>query len=716
MSSDKIPTLKSLSRPISPPMGRRCNHSGNVKSMNTTATPESSDPGNQLGARDRRPWIATPLDAKTNCIRVLILQKGTGNMPIICDMSVVSLDADPYYEVLSYVWGDPKEIRSMAVRGVAFNATVNLFDFLHCLRLPNEDRFVWADAICIDQLNDVEKSYQIGLMTKVYRQAKEAHIWFGSFNAKTWYRDIAGDKTYFMACELTPKMWEDYERANTKDLKYFVEQDGFKPLSEAEHSEFVQRCEDDMFTQALAMLDRMAADDHLYTYPIYFAKEKEGGGKEYTVNRSWLWIIDVIRWLLTRPWWTRVWTLQEAVLPRADPTIHAPPYTFKLLRLLNGIQAMFNHNGSICCKWFGNPVTTRDRGKPEGGYTQCLAIFEQRHTLTHAPEEGMGVPLELVISAIQGRKATEIRDHWYGIFGFLPFQWQEESKLFPTEYTTAELFSQCSKLLYSSDWKGLARLEYARRMGQSSIVDLPSWAIDLSAQRQGNEEDYKRWRLYNATPGTTFNALTEWPDLKTPELSVQAIRVGTVQGVAERILPYRHGAPDVLRVVNDWLEFYRSTAQPVVDEDAFWRAAFMDRNVQQHWMAKRVRPLGTPRLNDAKSWWRAWNHTNDSRDLSFDRKAGGKTRGSFHYRALEMNAENEKFFVSTQGLPGMGSPDIQAGDEIYAIKGCKSLVLLRWVERKGSYVWVVVGLCFVDRWMYGRAIQGKCEWETLLLY
>jgi hypothetical protein len=197
---------------------------------------------------------------------------------------------------------------------------------------------------------------------------------------------------------------------------------------------------------------------------------------------------------------------------------------------------------------------------------------------------------------------------------------------------------------------------------------------------------------------------------------VQAIRVGTVQTVADRILPERHKSQDVLQLVQSWFELYRRTVKPVADENAFWRAAFMDRNLQIHWMAKRIRPLGTPRLTDIKNWWRAWNRTNDYHDLDFDRKAGGTTRGSFHFMALRMNAEKERFFVSTQGVPGMGPSDVQIGDEIYAVKGCRALVVMRWVERDGTYVMVVVGLCFVDRWMYGRAMQGRCEWETLMLY
>jgi hypothetical protein len=95
----------------------------------------------------------------------------------------VSLDDNPDYETLSYVWGDSRHTKSITVGGEIFNATDNLFDFLGCLRQPTAVRFLWADAICIDQINDDEKGRQIGLMTRIYRQAKEAHIWFGNFTA-----------------------------------------------------------------------------------------------------------------------------------------------------------------------------------------------------------------------------------------------------------------------------------------------------------------------------------------------------------------------------------------------------------------------------------------------------------------------------------------------------------------------------------------------------
>ncbi|KAF2174520.1 hypothetical protein K469DRAFT_613789, partial [Zopfia rhizophila CBS 207.26] len=92
-------------------------------------------------------------------IRILKLCKGSGVMPIICDLNITLLDDHPPYEALSYAWGDPKITIAITVRGVTSPATENLFDFLNSLRSLTADRFLWADAICIDQTNKKKKIY-----------------------------------------------------------------------------------------------------------------------------------------------------------------------------------------------------------------------------------------------------------------------------------------------------------------------------------------------------------------------------------------------------------------------------------------------------------------------------------------------------------------------------------------------------------------------------
>lgn len=78
-----------------------------------------------------------------------------------------------------------------------------------------------------------------------------------------------------------------------------------------------------------------------------------------------------------------------------------------------------------------------------------------------------------------------------------------------------------------------------------------------------------------------------------------------------------------------------------------------------------------------------------------------------------MNAEKVRFFITSQNLPGMDPHDMRPDDEIYALAGCKDLVVLRASPRKTKQELTVVGLCFVDRWMYGRALQGRAVWKTV---
>ncbi len=41
------------------------------------------------------------------------------------------------------------------------------------------DQYIWIDAICIDQSNDVEKGHQVSIMNHIYRRAVEIDIWLG---------------------------------------------------------------------------------------------------------------------------------------------------------------------------------------------------------------------------------------------------------------------------------------------------------------------------------------------------------------------------------------------------------------------------------------------------------------------------------------------------------------------------------------------------------
>jgi Heterokaryon incompatibility protein (HET) len=83
------------------------------------------------------------------------------------------------YDALSYVWGDPENQKDIEVDGACYRVSANLFEALWHLRRERVSRVLWADAICINQRDDREKSQQVMMMADIYRNARTVQIWLG---------------------------------------------------------------------------------------------------------------------------------------------------------------------------------------------------------------------------------------------------------------------------------------------------------------------------------------------------------------------------------------------------------------------------------------------------------------------------------------------------------------------------------------------------------
>jgi hypothetical protein len=101
---------------------------------------------------------------------------------------------EPAFEALSYAWGGNDDETMIEVvpsqsDGWSYNTVPwkraglpiqrNLHDALRQLRDPNTTRFLWIDAICIDQKNDIEKNQQIMRMAEIYKYAQRVIVWLG---------------------------------------------------------------------------------------------------------------------------------------------------------------------------------------------------------------------------------------------------------------------------------------------------------------------------------------------------------------------------------------------------------------------------------------------------------------------------------------------------------------------------------------------------------
>ncbi|KXX81060.1 Heterokaryon incompatibility protein 6, OR allele [Madurella mycetomatis] len=162
------------------------------------------DPRRKLGERE---------------IRLLKIHPGTLNDRVQCSIQVVSLDAHPHYEALSYSWGAPKpgpDDPENILEGYSIKILRNLYDALRYLRhrrfadpwpprehgafidvngagdgveikdpphlsekVKGELRVLWADAICINQDDKEEKTAQVPLMGDIYTNCSKVIVWLG---------------------------------------------------------------------------------------------------------------------------------------------------------------------------------------------------------------------------------------------------------------------------------------------------------------------------------------------------------------------------------------------------------------------------------------------------------------------------------------------------------------------------------------------------------
>ncbi|KAF5967524.1 heterokaryon incompatibility protein (het-6OR allele) [Fusarium bulbicola] len=228
------------------------------------------------------------IDLQSHQIRILHLLPGTYNNPLRCVLRTEFLDAGPKYQALSYVWGDPLDCRSIEVDGRQRSVTVNLFNALRRLRYPKSERRLWIDALCINQDNDVEKSHQVKLMSKIYTRTTEAILWLGDFSD---------------GINATPNCIPREKVMKAFDLLKFMARDSYGCA---------------------------AADSDPNT-------ELFSGG------------YAALSCLVQLPWWHRAWTVQETVLP-ADATVVCGTEQLPFSLFVAAHNNSLDHYFLNCCK------------------------------------------------------------------------------------------------------------------------------------------------------------------------------------------------------------------------------------------------------------------------------------------------------------------------------------------------------------------------------
>ncbi|KAK3169654.1 hypothetical protein OEA41_009038 [Lepraria neglecta] len=113
-------------------------------------------------------------------IRLLHVKSGPHPDSIEIELSSSSLDSETQYCALSYVWRDANATKEVLWDGQLIRIREGLFGALGQHLATEPEQLLWADALCINQQDDEEKTAQVKMMGQIYRAAVTTVVWLGS--------------------------------------------------------------------------------------------------------------------------------------------------------------------------------------------------------------------------------------------------------------------------------------------------------------------------------------------------------------------------------------------------------------------------------------------------------------------------------------------------------------------------------------------------------
>lgn len=443
-------------------------------------------------------------------IRLLYLLPGREEDSIRCTTRVVSLDQHPDFETVSYVWGDRKEERDIEVSGKTIRITTNLYTGLLRLRYTKIERTLWIDQICINQWDLEEKAAQVAIMRDIYKQCTQCVTWMG---------------------ELT----RDGHEVPVRDAEAVFE-----------------------FLRQVAA----AKITPLSSLPILFEQSEEGSAARRAFEHFSMY---------GNPWWSRIWTVQEAIIPTSGILVWGPLAISRkdVLAAARNLRDLPNL-----------PYLPEGFALYRHTYTELLRrLLYPVHGFNHSKTDNA---LNLLMRW-RHREFTDPRDKVYALLGMIKPDAIPNAQSCDYTIAVCRLFAQVTLDLIRHEG-GLRPLLGACEMPQQSL-DIPSWAIDFACVNRIGKRQLRWWghshryKVFSAC-GENGLELSDTPDVQV--LGLRGVNVDEVVSTVELLRVSAQDPIDLLELseplancVQLLKQFRASEEVSAVYKDGFtWDSAF----------------------------------------------------------------------------------------------------------------------------------------------
>jgi hypothetical protein len=149
---------------------------------------------------------------KEPLIRLLRIEKGTGTDHVCCKLVKRPLWDAGNYSALSHSWGtEPPSsevfVESRNTSVFPFPVSPHLYSALKRLRNEHSAVDVWIDAICINQLDIVERAAQVQIMAQIFNAASEVRVWLGEYSGSEDQFHATDRELFWSLCQRPSPWW-----------------------------------------------------------------------------------------------------------------------------------------------------------------------------------------------------------------------------------------------------------------------------------------------------------------------------------------------------------------------------------------------------------------------------------------------------------------------------------------------------------------------------
>lgn len=633
----------------------------------------------------------SPLSTDTSDpeIRLMELHPADLDDTITCSLRHVRLSSKPSYDALSYCWGTLPPSKTIVCNDNRLIITESLYVALQRLREPDGGhiRHIWVDAICINQSDVPEKNIQVGLMLRIYSEAKCVNAWLGPANDEVYtlmtkLEELGARLRAAGYGELGPRWHLD---ANSNPIPWW---DGSANTSL--EPRLAKICD------ALNELSDEIAERHFYA------------GVDHLIDISY---------------WSRVWVLQEFVVS-------------KQLQILYGKASLSFDNFALSAMFQGWHYTRQNfaqriKKADADEFVPQIVVGEAINSIIGAKRRRLGelgMPpdtlFELLIRTCLGHKltcdqrASNKRDLVYGLLAMAV----DRDKLgIDIEYqkSVQEVFTDTARALLHRGYMSIL----AWNQFPKEIKDLPSWVPDLSVPISDACGEHRHHKIYQAAGPQSYPLLpTSFPPFSSPSqgfspLSLTCYPIDIISTVGH---PWQSDSPLIHAATTAYLDEIENFANrrppysthivsgPLLRQthhrwlEAFWRIPTAD----QMWNVGRARANQTLYTSYA-----------EVRRLMADQAPfEALSRDAFNYCINLSYQISRKPFLSGRGYVGLVPKHALPGDQLAIVEGASVPYVFR--ERKGGkHGWELIGEAYVDGLMDGEVLEaGTVAPETFQVY